>query len=385
MMPDADYTLLYPPIIQFGWGRRVALASILDRLSGSAPSHVLFVATNTAATNGQLAELERLCPGDHDRLVGIPHDPALDVVASIRDQARQCGANVVVAVGGGSAIDAAKAAAVLTHADGTVDDYFHGRHSIDGPGLPVVALPTTAGTGAEITKNSVLTDTEANVKKSLRSPHMVPFAAIVDPELTVTMPPALTAESGMDALTQAIEAFISLNAHAASSALAAKATRLLLDSLPAAWRDGGDRLARTAVAEGSLLSAMAFSQSGLGAVHGLAHPLGLALNLAHGRTCAILLPHILRWNAPTCDEQLQELATLTGRPSASALTREVEVLCEQLEIPTDFSQHGLHESHEEAILRNCRSGSMKANPRPLTDDDVRALLKTLAGATAANA
>lgn len=384
-MTRPDYELLYPPVIQFGWGRRKALGDILDWLATDRPPRVLFVATHTAQRTGQLAEQEELCGEGCDHFVGVPHDPPLETVSAIRDQACECDVDVVVAIGGGSVIDAAKAAAALVPAEGSVEDYFHGRREITDPGLPVIALPTTAGTGAEITKNSVLTDTAGAVKKSLRSPHMVPFAAVVDPELTVTMPAALTAESGLDALTQAIEAFISLEAHAASSALAGEAVRLLLEALPVAWHDGTDRPARTTVAEGSLLSAMAFSQSGLGAVHGLAHPLGLALDLAHGLTCAILLPHILRWNAPACKDQLERLATLTGRGSAAALIDDVEALCELLQIPEDFSQHGLHEEHEEAILRNCRSGSMKANPRPLTDDDVRALLRKLRSPAPRNA
>jgi alcohol dehydrogenase class IV len=245
--------------------------------------------------------------------------------------------------------------------------------------LPVIALPTTAGSGAEITNNAVLTDPETRVKKSLRSPLMVPAAAVVDAELTLSQPPDLTAWSGLDALTQAIESYLSLTANAASRALARQAVAQLMRHLPAAVHNGQDREVRTAVAEGSLLSAMAFSQGGLGAAHGLAHPLGLGLGLAHGFTCAILLPHVLRWNAAVCAGQLGELAQAVNVPDAAAFVASVSRLCQELHVPDTFAGTGLSGDHFPAILANCRTASMKANPRPMSDEDVRNLLTILCG------
>jgi alcohol dehydrogenase class IV len=301
----------------------------------------------------------------------------LGTVDTLVRLARGVAAEAIVGVGGGSVIDAAKAAAVLAPLEGSVTEYFRGESEITAPGLPYVAMPTTAGTGAEITRNAVLTDPEAGVKRSLRSPHMVPAAALIDPELTTTMPPALTAHSGLDALTQAVESYTSLRSNAVSRPLAIEAIQRLFSALPAAYRDGSHREARTTVAEGSLLSAMAFSQSGLGAVHGLAHPIGHILNLPHGLTCAVLLPHILRWNEPACHRELEALAAAIGGRSAEDFIEAVTQLCHTLGIPSTFAELGLDKQHVAPIVANCRSGSMAANPKPMSDEDVRELLGRL--------
>jgi alcohol dehydrogenase class IV len=206
---------------------------------------------------------------------------------------------------------------------------------------------------------------------------MVPRIAIIDPELTLSMSPALTAASGLDALTQAIESHLSLGAHATSQALALAAVRLLVRWLPAAYADGTDREARIRVAEGSMLSAMAFGQSGLGAVHGLAHPIGHLLNLPHGHTCAVLLPYILRWNAPAKPAEFLELAATCGLKDGEDFVATIETMNREMSIPATFAELR-PEIHADYIVANCRSGSMKANPRPLDDNAVRALIQTLA-------
>jgi len=381
MKTRPEYSRLFPPLIEFGWGVSGKLPRALERAGCGAAPRVLLVTSRVLACTGRLETFERLCGGNVcAHCADVPHDPPLAAVERLVAMARSSQCEAVVAVGGGSVIDAAKAAAVLVPAPAGVAAYFHGGMELPGPGLPVIALPTTAGTGAEITSNAVLTDPALGVKKSLRSPFMVPAAALIDPELTVTLPPAVTASSGLDALTQAVEAYLSRRAQAVSCALAAEAIGLLMAQLPAAYRDGRDREARIAVAEGSLLSALAFSQSGLGAVHGLAHPIGLALDLSHGLTCAVLLPHVLAWNAPACTQRLQELAAAVGVQTPAAFIAAVRKLCQELGVPADFAAAGLGPGLFDAIVANCRSGSMAANPRPMRDDDVRQLLARLAGA-----
>ena len=378
MLSTASFELRYPGWISFGWGNRQEVSRILAERFGDAPPPVYLVASRSALTDARRAEFQALC-GDH--IVGVfcqvPHDPPLAVVDAVAGELRRTGAAVVLAVGGGSVLDTAKAAAIIAPTGKPVRPFFSGAEAICKPGLPVIALPTTAGSGAEITNNAVLTDQENQVKKSLRSPYMVPVAAVVDAELTVSQPPALTAWSGLDALTQAIESYLSLKANAASRALARQAVTNLMSQLVCAVRNGNDRAARTVVAEGSLLSAMAFSQGGLGAVHGLAHPLGLGLDLAHGLTCAILLPHILRWNASVRRAELDELAAATGAANAAAFLDAVTGLCGTLGVPANFAAAGLKHEHFTAIVANCRTASMKANPRPMSDDDIRALLTQL--------
>ena len=413
---QTNFELRYPGNILFGGGVRKELARILaEKVDASvlAPPLIFLVASKSVLTPQLLAELQALCSG---RIAGVftdvPHDPPLATVDAVISGIRSSGAQVVIGLGGGSVLDTAKAAAIVAPVGSSVLPFFRGEMPLTKPGFPFIAMPTTAGSGAEITANAVLTDPEACQKKSLRSPHMVARAAIVDVELTLGAPAKLTAWSGLDALTQALESYISKKANAASRALAADAVGLLLTALPAAvhgagiW--GGGRevefkikdsrfqiqdarfstqglplenylTARTAVAQGSLLSGMAFSQSGLGAAHGLAHPLGLELDLAHGYTCAVLLPHILRLNAPACGAELTTLARQLGLADSTTLVARVETLCRELGVPESFAAHGLKAEQFSRILANCRSPSMSANPVEISDAEISTLLAGLAG------
>lgn len=368
-----NYNLNYPGEIIFGAGTAEQLKTIL------APyPKIMLVTGKSAAANGTLARLEKLLAG-HERIsiCGIASEPPLTEVNRVIDAGRHHGVKAVVAVGGGSVLDTAKTAACLIPAEGRVEDYFDGKRKISAPGLFCAALPTTSGTGAEITPNAVFIDQRTRNKKSLRHRYLVPGTAIVDPELTLSAPPEVTAASGLDALTQAIESYVSLNACNASMALAEKAITLITGSLENAYRNGSYLPARIDMAEGSLLTAMAFSQSGLGAVHGIGHPLGSLLHLAHGTTCAILLPHVLRWNLPAAEDQLHYLAHRHGMQSANDFIDYVAALCRRLQIPENFRAAGLMPEHFDFIVENCRSGSMKCNPRPMSDDEVRAFLGKL--------
>lgn len=378
-MVDEAFTLRWPSVVRFGWGVRHELPALLQEFAGD-PDRAFLVASRSALT-GPGADLISGCGAARPcgLFQDVPHDPPLETIEEIVRHVRRTQAQALVALGGGSVIDAAKAAAALAPGDHAVTAVFRGEAFPTVPGLPVLALPTTAGSGAEVTANAVLTDSARGDKKSLRMPGMVPRAALVDPELTVSQPPELTAWSGLDALTQAIESFLSLRAHAASRPLAAAAVVRLMHNLLAAVRDGRSREARARVAEGSLLSGLAFSQSGLGAVHGLAHPLGVALGLPHGFICAVLLPHILRWNAPACTARLAELARGTDTAaSADGFVAAVGALCRDLGVPSSLARHGLRPAHFPGILSRCRSASMQANPRPMDDGAVTDLLVALA-------
>jgi alcohol dehydrogenase class IV len=373
-----DYALFFPPVIHFGSGCRFLAGDLLRRAAGGPQPRTYAVCSRSVRSSGALDELSRRSGlswcGVYDH---VPHDPPLECVDALIEQLCLASADAVLALGGGSVIDAAKAAAALAPTADGVRPFFEGQRTVSRPGLPLVALPTTAGSGAEITLNAVLSDHLKGVKRSIRSPFLVPAAALVDPDLTVSMPPDLTAHSGLDALTQAIESYLSLQANAVSRPLAAAAVARLLAHLPQACRDGHDLEARTQVAEGSLLGAMAFSQSGLGAVHGLAHPIGHALSLPHGLTCAVLLPHILRLNLPACTGELGALANGLGLGGAEAFVEAIGSLCTALGVPASFAAYRLAEADHGAIVANCRSGSMKANPRHLADSELSDLLRRL--------
>jgi 1,3-propanediol dehydrogenase len=364
------YTLKFPGKIFFG---DASISHLPELLLSDAK--VLLVTGNHAAGNGLLEQLKSLL-NDYALHceVGVKAEPALEDVDRLITAGRDFHADSVIAIGGGSVIDVGKAAAAIIPAAGKCSDYFYGQKQIVKKGLTFIAAPTTSGTGAEITPNSVLIDPDTGIKKSIRHDTMFPDIAIVDPELTWSCPQALSAASGLDAFTQAIESYISRGANNASKALARRAVELIYPALPEVCAEPDNREARRDMAEGSMIAAMAFTQSSLGAAHGVGHPLGSILHVPHGKCCAILLPKILSWNYNVCSEAMSELAYAVG---VNDFIESVEELCCMLGMPANFRDYGLNEEHFDFIVKNCRSGSMRSNPRDMSDEDVVELLKSL--------
>jgi alcohol dehydrogenase class IV len=320
------------------------------------------------------------------RVVGEP------TVAGVREgvrTARQNRCEVVIAMGGGSAIDAGKAiAALLTNGPEPLD-YLE----VVGRGLPLahrsapfIAIPTTAGTGSEVTRNAVLASPEHGIKASLRSLLMLARLAVVDPELTRDLPPALTASTGLDALTQLLEAWVSVRANPISNGFPAEGLPRVARSLRRAYRNGGDVEARTDMALAALLSGLALANAGLGAVHGFAAPVGGMFDAPHGAVCAALLPHAtavniaaLRSRAPESEHlwRYGEAARmLTGNPQADAgdLAPWLLELCRDLEIPS-LGAYGVGERHAgELAEKAAASSSMKGNPIVLTAAELHEIL-----------
>jgi len=300
-------------------------------------------------------------------------EPDLESVEQVRRACAEAGCDLVIALGGGSVLDAGKAAAVLANEPDSVAAYLDGQ-AVKSTGLPWLAIPTTSGSGAEVTRNAVISDAAHNIKRSIRDDRFFASVVIVDPRLTVSCRPQVTAESGMDALVQAIEAFTSLGANPATDALSFEAARLILHSLPAAYREGADLEARSDMALGSLLAGIALTNARLGAVHGLAHPLGIRWNIPHGRICAILLVPVMRFNQSVVAEKYGRLGTLVARP----IIEHVEQLREQLGIPAHLKQYRITGEELEWVIReSLPSGSMKMNPRPASADDLWAILAPL--------
>jgi alcohol dehydrogenase class IV len=296
---------------------------------------------------------------------------------------------VVIAVGGGSAIDAGKAiAALLTNGPEPLD-YLE----VVGRGLPLahrsapfVAVPTTAGTGSEVTRNAVLASPEHGVKASLRSPHMLPRLAVVDPELTRDLPAALTASTGLDALTQLLEAWVSVRANPVADGFAVEGLPRAARSLRRAYRHGGDMEARTDMSLAALLSGLALANAGLGAVHGFAAPVGGMFEAPHGAVCAALLPHAtavniaaLRSRAPESEHLRrygQAARMLTGNAQAWAadLAPWLLELCRELEIPS-LAAYGIGGEHAgDLVEKAAASSSMKGNPIALTAEELHEIL-----------
>jgi alcohol dehydrogenase class IV len=314
-----------------------------------------------------------------DRVKG---EPDLDLVREGLTLAREEKVEVVIGLGGGSAIDAAKAIAGLFYLEGEVEDYHEGR-KIEGPGIAFIAIPTTAGTGAEVTSNSVLTNKKTGLKQSVRSPLWYARCVIIDPTLTLSIPPAVTAATGADALVQAIEAYSSSRAQPVTDALAARAIQLLGANLVRVYTNGQDLRAREDMLVGSVLAGMALSNAGLGAVHALAHPIGVQLDLPHGLVCGILLPTVMEHNLECAQGKYAQIAGLLGvdivgrspLEAAQLAVQKVKARLKEVEIPEDFRGFDRRAlNYPEIISYSLSSNSLKYNPRKMEAEDLKEIL-----------
>jgi len=369
--------LAYPKRIVCEWGARKRLDEIFKEMDIDEKPKYLLVTGRSIRYDIVKNELTEKIGEPIIHFNRVTPEPCIDDLETLIKILRERKPELILAVGGGSVIDVAKACAAIAPAKGACKDYFYAKRQIKKQGITLVAMPTTAGTGAEITKNSVILDPKTKLKQSIRHRFMIPAVAICDPELTVSMPRNLTIDTGLDAMTQAIEAYLTKSANHLTRALAMKAVQLILTNLPIVVENPNDRMARIAMCEGSLLSAMSFSQSGLGAVHGLAHPIGALLNVPHGRCCAILLPHVMAFNAPACSRRLNELAGATQLNDADDFTQCITELCSKLGVQHNFMDFGLKKEHFHFIVKNCRSNSMSGNPVYPTDEDIVEILEKL--------
>ncbi len=321
--------------------------------------------------------------------LAVAGEPTVALARQGAELARQERCELVIGIGGGSAIDAGKAIAALITNAGDPLDYLEviGKgEKLRHPAAPFIAVPTTAGTGAEVTRNAVLASPEHGVKASLRSPFMLPRLALVDPELTFDLPPPLTASTGLDALTQLIEPYVSCRANPMTDLFCADGIRRAARSLVRAFDNGRDREARADMALASLLGGLALANAGLGAVHGFAAPLGGMFPAPHGAVCAALLPAVMQVNiralrarSPAADalRRYESVARLlTGNPGAApedgaAWAAET---CRRLGIP-GLASYGVEPRHAADLIEKAsRASSMKGNPIPLTPEELGEIL-----------
>ncbi len=382
------FKMLYPRRVLSGPGSLSALGQEFRNKSAG----VLVVAgSGSLKRTGVLDRIETDLreTGLHVRVFeGVEPEPSVSTAESCTQVLSQfrdsLGAPVcVLGIGGGSALDVAKAAAGLVNEPATVAEVFRGK-PISTKGVPFAAVPTTAGSGAEATTNAVLTDTEQGTKASIRSDSFLAELVVLDPELTRSVPKTVTAASGMDALTQAIEGYTSVHANEFTRPLSREAVRLIGHNLLRAYTDGDDLPARDAMLKASFLGAVAFANCRLGAVHGMAHPAGVRYSAAHGVVCAILLPYVMRLNIQDCVEDYARLAQDLGiakkrtsaRAMAASLIGMVEELNLRVGIPPKLREIGLRREDISAIAEeSLPSGSMAANKRKMTKEDIEALLE----------
>ncbi len=312
-------------------------------------------------------------------------EPTVDLIAQGVRQARESACDVVIAIGGGSVIDAGKAiAGLLTHR-GEVMDYLEvvGRGKpLENPAAPFIAVPTTAGTGSEVTRNAVLGVPERRVKVSLRSPLLLPRLAMIDPELTLDLPPAVTARTGLDALTQLIEAYVSIRANPLTDGFCEQGIPLAARSLRRAFHHGQDLEARRDMSLAAMLSGLALANAGLGVIHGFAAPLGGRYPAPHGAICAAILPQGIETNllglwsrapgSPALARYQKIAAMLTGRADAVAqdVVTWTRTIVNELGIPP-LRSYGVEEKAVPEICADAaKASSMKGNPLELTHDEL---------------
>ena len=378
-----NFELSVPEKIIFG---KSSLARLGQLVSGFG-SRVLIV---HGANPDRARSIERLLEKSTTALYSVRNEPTIEDIAKGVDEAKAREVTLVIGIGGGSVIDAAKAISGLATNTGDILDYLEviGRgNPLTKAGLPCVAIPTTAGTGAEVTKNAVIASLEHQVKVSLRSPFLLPRIALVDPELTYSLPAKVTIATGLDALTQLIEPLVSSRANPATDGLCRDGIRRVARSLPAVVQNGKDFTAREEMALGSLFGGLALANAGLGAVHGFAGPMGGMFNAPHGLICGILLPfvvdaniHALRLRAPdsTALGRYDEIGRLlTGSPDAAATDGLAWLtdVSKTLNVPTLSSLGIPKESIPEIASKAAKASSMKANPIELTPPELEAILE----------
>jgi len=299
---------------------------------------------------------------------------------------REANADVVVAVGGGSPIDTGKAIAALSRNQGTISD-FMGANKIAKPSAPLIAIPTTAGTGSEVTPFTIITNTKTDVKMLISSPHLIPVVALVDPQITLKMPKGITAATGLDALTHAIEAYVSLKAQPLTDTFALQAIRLISGNLRKAYSQPDDLEARSNMLIGALQAGLAFANSSVALVHGMARPIGAYFHIAHGISNAILLPTVIEFSVLGNPRRYAEIAEAMGEQTkglntnmaAKKTVEAVKRLNADLQIPT-LRGLKIDEAKFEAVIGKMAtdaiaSGSPGNNPRIATPEEIVALYR----------
>ncbi len=389
-----DSLFRMPSRFIFGEGSLAKIAEEALRVIGASKTILLVCGTSHTARSEGFARTKEylLAAGFRIELFAeATPDPYVELVHRLSERILLSGAALVVAYGGGSPIDLAKAAIAHAANSGAAGpqpgasylEYLYGRLALALPGIPLIAIPTTAGTGSEMSSAAVVTDTFAQSKRGLSSDFFFPKAAIVDPELQRDMSPALAAATGMDALTHAVESYVSLSSTPLTRAIAGESARLIVASLEKAV--SGDRQARSDMAYASAIAGIAFSQSGLGMVHGFAHPIGARAGIAHGQANAIMLAHVCSACAFDIPAPYANLARacalaenrLPDAQAAEALISRLETMAAAIGIPRRLQQAGVSREQLPGILADALGYRGRAmSPKAFSDAELSALLES---------
>jgi alcohol dehydrogenase class IV len=376
---EGRFRFLVPVEIRFGQGEADTLPEVLTRLS----TNRLMCVTDAALNASGL--VARVLAGVHVPYrveARVPGNPSAADVGALLEDARAFAPDTIVAVGGGSPVDVAKVLSLLLTNPGELHEYQWENRPVTKPVLPLVAIPTTAGTGAEVSRAAVIVD--RGQKQGIARDELFPRVAIVDPELTRTLPPNLTAATALDAFAHAAEALVARGANPLTDAWALAAAAMIHRSLPRALADGEDMTARGELALAATMAGAAMAVAGLGIIHALASPLGGRFNIHHGLTNALLLPAAIRFNRPVVAERYAELARAIGYQGSDReaavdwLEKAVTDLVVGAGITFDLRPHGVRAEDVRGIAEEAAGNWMaRTNPRPVAAEDCVAILTAL--------
>ncbi len=383
-----EFQYLVPVKIVFGQGKIKETGRLCKSLGTKA---LLVTGRNSARKSKALnnlvhsLEIENIDVVIYNQVNGEPDVSVVDqgVALLIKE-----GCNMVIGLGGGSVLDVAKTIAMVAVHGGSAQRYFGEQASqilLSRTGLPFIAIPTTAGTASEVTRNAVIKNTENGLKQSIYSDNMFARIAIIDPELTLTAPSKVTAEAGMDALTHALESYLSIKANPISEALSYRAMGLIFQSIETAVKDGSNIEARESMAMGSLIAGIAFGNVGLGLCHGISPALGSVYTVTHGLSNAVLLPYVLAFNKDVAFKKIADLhAFLDSREENITIDKKAEVVIDRIRhlnanigIPEKLRQIGVEQKDFGKLVELTFQGrSVYNNPKPVSSEDVLKVLET---------
>ncbi|MDY6525050.1 iron-containing alcohol dehydrogenase [Acinetobacter faecalis] len=362
---------------------QTALQYLVQALVDAKATKLLIVSDAGVVNSGTLQYVLDLCTVEYSIFADVKPEPEFSQVQDCIDVYHQNNCDAVLAVGGGSALDIAKCVAALADQPGSINDFI-GTDKIKSRNIPLIVIPTTSGTGSEVTNIAILSDTENQMKQGIVSDCLLPDVAIVSPLMSVSCPASVTAASGIDALVHALEAYISLNHSDITDALAIQTIQLIVEYLPQAYALPTNLIAREKMATASLMGGLAFGNAGVGAVHALAYPLGAKYKLPHGVSNALMLPHVLKWNVLGCAERLSHIAQLlklgtsqNHQENAESLVEFLHKFSGQLNIPLGLRHVGITENDIPDLAAEAIKVErlLKNNPRKLSLMDIEAIYR----------
>jgi alcohol dehydrogenase len=370
-----DWKFYMPTRIRFGWGRFQEIRQVVDELKRK--KIFLVTSRHFAKKYGILEKLSDFLKGlTLVVFAEVEENPTIETVDRGATQCRDGRCDLMMGLGGGSALDAGKAMAMLQKNPGSIREYLDQEKTCQVKGLPYVAIPTTSGTGSEVTPFTVITHPTKKAKPAIAPPQNFPDIALVDPELTMSMPFEVTASTGLDALCQAIEGFWSTQGNPLTRSLAFQAIKLAMENLESAcFKKEKESVTNMALA--SHLTGIEMSNIGNTSIHPLSYPITLDYGVPHGFACAIFLPEVIRFNASAVKERFKDLLALLNLTSVEAFADKVDFLMEKLRAPRRLSNLGVKAEEIPGIAKRGVGRSTAWNPRPMTEEDIIQICKTI--------